>query len=55
LSGGAPDQAIDGGAFYRLLRRAIDIRPAEVPVVGWCWLYIFSVLSAYYIIRLVNG
>jgi ATP:ADP antiporter, AAA family len=41
----------EGGAFYRLLRRVIDIRPAEVPVVGWCWLYIFSVLSSYYIIR----
>jgi len=43
--------AEDGGAFYRLLKRVIDIEPAEVPVVGWCWLYIFSVLSSYYIIR----
>ncbi len=34
-----------------MLRRVIDIRPAEVPVLGWCWLYIFAVLSSYYIIR----
>jgi ATP:ADP antiporter, AAA family len=52
LSSGERDQENDGSsAFYRLLRRAIDIRPAEVPVVGWCWLYIFSILSSYYIIR----
>ena len=36
---------------YRLLRRFIEVRPEEVPVVGWCWLYIFSVLSSYYIMR----
>jgi AAA family ATP:ADP antiporter len=36
---------------HRLLRRFIDVRPEEVPVVGWCWLYIFSVLSSYYIMR----
>ena len=29
----------------------IDVQPEEVPVLGWCWLYIFSVLSSYYIIR----
>lgn len=40
-----------GGLLYLLLRRVIDIRPEEVPVLGWCWLYIFSVLSSYYIIR----
>jgi ATP:ADP antiporter, AAA family len=37
--------------IYRLLRRFIDIRPEEVPVLGWCWLYIFAVLSSYYILR----
>ena len=41
----------DGGPFYRLLRRVIDVRPEEVRVLGWCWLYIFSVLSSYYIMR----
>ena len=37
--------------LYRLLRRMIDIRPGEVPALGWSWLYFFSVLSAYYVIR----
>ena len=38
-------------AAYRLLRRAMDLRPDEVRGLAWSWLYIFSVLSAYYIIR----
>ena len=40
-----------GGLLYRLLSRVIDVRPEEIPILGWCWLYIFSVLSSYYIIR----
>ena len=48
---GPARQAEDESLLYRVLRRVIDIRPAEVAVVGWCWLYIFSILSAYYIIR----
>jgi AAA family ATP:ADP antiporter len=36
---------------YRVLGRFIEIEPEEVPVVGWCWLYIFSVMSSYYIMR----
>jgi ATP:ADP antiporter, AAA family len=36
---------------YRILGRLIEVRPEEAPVVGWCWLYIFSVLSSYYIMR----
>ena len=39
------------GAAYRMLRRVIDLRPGEVRGLAWSWLYIFSVLSAYYIIR----
>jgi len=39
------------GVAYRLLRRAMDLRPQEVRGLAWSWLYIFSVLSAYYIIR----
>ena len=35
----------------RLLNRMIDVRPAERRALGWSWLYIFSVLSAYYILR----
>ena len=37
--------------MYRLLHRVIDVRPEEVPVLFWCWLYIFAVLSSYYIMR----
>jgi ATP:ADP antiporter, AAA family len=35
----------------RILRRLIDVSPAELPALGWCWLYIFSVLASYYILR----
>src|SRR5579872_3734874 len=40
-----------GGLLYRLLRRVIDVRPQEVAALAWAWLYFFSVLSAYYVIR----
>ena len=40
-----------GGFFYPLLRRMIAVTPAEVPALAWAWLYIFSVLSSYYIMR----
>ncbi|MFP5406747.1 MAG: MFS transporter, partial [Gammaproteobacteria bacterium] len=43
--------ALEGGPGWRLLRRAVDIRPAEFAIVGWAWLYVFCVLSAYYVIR----
>ncbi|HEX3536260.1 MAG TPA: MFS transporter [Stellaceae bacterium] len=36
---------------FRLLQRLVTVRPEEVPVVLWCWLYIFAVLSSYYIMR----
>src|SRR3972149_6655564 len=39
------------GAAHRLLRRVVDLRPDEVRGLAWSWLYIFSVLSSYYIIR----
>jgi ATP:ADP antiporter, AAA family len=39
------------GAFHRVLSRVIDVRPAEMRVLGWSWLYIFSVLFSYYILR----
>src|SRR5262250_2310805 len=41
----------DSGAVYRLLKRLIDVRPAEMRALGWSWLYIFCVLSSYYILR----
>jgi ATP:ADP antiporter, AAA family len=37
--------------FHRLLNRMIDVRPNEVPALAWSWLYIFSLLSSYYIMR----
>ncbi|MEX0807042.1 MAG: MFS transporter [Candidatus Binatia bacterium] len=40
-----------GGPAYRLLRRFLDVRPAEVRALGWSWLYIVCVLSSYYILR----
>jgi ATP:ADP antiporter, AAA family len=40
-----------GGPIYRLLRRFVVVRPGETRALGWSWLYIFSVLSSYYILR----
>ena len=37
--------------FARILQRLVDVRPAEIAALGWSWLYIFSVLSSYYIMR----
>jgi ATP:ADP antiporter, AAA family len=42
---------VEGGAVYRLLKPLIDVRPAEMQALGWSWLYIFCVLSSYYILR----
>jgi AAA family ATP:ADP antiporter len=41
----------DGGRLYRMLKRVVDLHPAERKALGWSWLYIFSVLSSYYILR----
>jgi AAA family ATP:ADP antiporter len=35
----------------RALQGLIDVRPGEVAVLAWSWLYFFSILSAYYVIR----
>lgn len=43
--------ATGGGALYATLRRVIDVRAPEVPALAWSWLYIFAVLSSYYIMR----
>ncbi len=34
-----------------MLRAVIDVRPGEGRALGWSWLYFFSILSAYYVIR----
>ncbi len=44
-----PSGVADAG--YRLLCRIIDVRREELPALLWCWLYIFAVLSSYYIMR----
>jgi AAA family ATP:ADP antiporter len=38
-------------AFHRLLSKMIDVGPSEVPALAWSWLYIFALLSSYYIMR----
>lgn len=35
----------------KLLQRLIDVRPAELRALAWSWLFIFSVLFSYYILR----
>src|SRR3984885_4247106 len=37
--------------FHRFLNKIIDVRPSEATALAWAWLYIFSLLSAYYILR----
>src|SRR5665213_3492394 len=37
--------------FYRILNKIIDVKPGEGPALAWSWLYIFSLLSSYYIMR----
>jgi AAA family ATP:ADP antiporter len=44
-------QKVEAGLIYRLLKRLIDVRPVEMQALGWSWLYIFCVLSSYYILR----
>jgi AAA family ATP:ADP antiporter len=39
------------GPAFRLLQRVVAVRPEEARAVGWCWLYIFSLLSSYYVLR----
>src|SRR5580692_4671052 len=43
--------ASPGSTFHRILNKIIDVRPNEVPALAWSWLYIFSLLSSYYIMR----
>ena len=46
-----PQTGTHGGIVYRLLRRVIDVRPAELSALGWSWLYIISIFISYYILR----
>jgi AAA family ATP:ADP antiporter len=38
-------------SLHRFLSKIIDVRASEVPALAWSWLYIFSLLSSYYIMR----
>jgi len=38
-------------ALYRFLKRLLDVRPEEIRALGWSWLYIFSLLTSYYVLR----
>src|SRR5277367_4720948 len=42
---------LPNSAFHRILNKLIDVRPSEARALAWAWLYIFSLLSAYYILR----
>src|SRR4029450_13606420 len=35
----------------RMLQGGIEVNPGEVVSLAWSWLYFFSILSAYYVIR----
>jgi AAA family ATP:ADP antiporter len=35
----------------RYLRALVDVKPGEGAALAWSWLYFFSILSAYYVIR----
>ena len=40
-----------GSSLWWRPHAVVDMRPAELRVLGWAWLYILSVLCSYYIIR----
>jgi AAA family ATP:ADP antiporter len=50
VSGDASRQSGDA-VSKRLFGRLIDVRPEELRALVWAWLYIFSVLFSYYILR----
>jgi AAA family ATP:ADP antiporter len=51
MNGSADGAGPKGGRVYLLLKKMLDVRPAEMRALGWSWLYIFSLLSSYYILR----
>src|SRR5665213_3400930 len=42
---------VSGTVLHRILSKIIDVKPSEMPALAWSWLYIFSLLSSYYIMR----
>jgi ATP:ADP antiporter, AAA family len=47
----ADAQQLPHSIYFRALNKLIDVRPSEVRALFWAWLYIFSLLSAYYVLR----
>lgn len=45
------DDTASAGSVHRLINGLVEVRPAELRALGWAWLYIFSVLFSYYILR----
>ena len=43
--------ASDDASGPSLVERLFQVRRDEMPVVGWSWLYIFAILSSYYVMR----
>src|SRR5947209_17746731 len=43
--------ASDDASGPRFIERVFQVRRSELPVVGWSWLYIFAILSSYYVMR----
>lgn len=48
---GASFETPPGHRAATWLGRLIEVRPGEVPALGWSWAYIFSILAAYYVLR----
>lgn len=46
-----PRSSTGAGVLYALARRLVALKHEEVPALAWAWLYIFAVLSSYYIMR----
>ena len=42
---------MDDPARAGLMERVFQVRRPELPVLAWSWLYIFSILSSYYVMR----
>ena len=51
MSSGDASDASQRLRAYRFLKAVLDVRPEEISALGWSWLYIFSLLSSYYILR----
>lgn len=50
-TGAQPSEREAGGRRHRLMGRLIDVRADELRALAWAWLYIFSILFSYYVLR----